>query len=468
MSRINTNVVSLIAQRVLSKNQASQNTSLARLSTGLKINTGADDPAGLIASENLRGEKIGIQSALDNASRAGNIVGTAEGGLSEVSSLLTQLQGLVTASSNTGGLSQEEVSANQLQVDSILSTINRVAGSTSFQGLQLLNGNFDYLTSGVTTNQIGSLRVNAAAIPDGANVTVVANVTQSAQTGVVTYSGGTLGAGGATILVAGSKGAQQLSFASGTTVSGVASAINAVKAATGLSAQVSGAALRVNSTDFGSKSFVSIAAVSGTFATSSAKDFGRDAVVSVNGATATANGKDVSFRSAGLDVEFTIGDSINTNTGTSNFLITGGGATFQLGSKVTENAKSSLGIASVSTANLGNASLGFLNSLGSGGANALESGSLVGAQDILSAATKQVSQLRRRLGAFQKFIVASTVNTLGVALVNASAAESAIRDTDFASETSALTRSQILSQASTTVLSQANAAPQSVLSLLRG
>src|SRR3974390_3947881 len=127
MSRINTNVSSLIAQRVLAKNNSNLSQSLERLSTGLKINSGADDPAGLIASENLRGEQAGITQAIDNANRANNIIGTAEGGLSEVSSLLTQLQSLVTQSANSGGLSTEEVQANQLQVDSILGTVNRIA-----------------------------------------------------------------------------------------------------------------------------------------------------------------------------------------------------------------------------------------------------------------------------------------------------------------------------------------------------
>src|ERR1700755_1845226 len=101
MSRINTNVSSLIAQRVLSRNNASLNTSLQRLSTGLKINSGADDPAGLIASENLKAEQAGITTAIDNSNRASNIIGTAEGGLSEVSSLLTQLQSLVGQSANS-------------------------------------------------------------------------------------------------------------------------------------------------------------------------------------------------------------------------------------------------------------------------------------------------------------------------------------------------------------------------------
>src|SRR2546430_5052686 len=100
MSRINTNVSSLIAQRVLRTNNNNLNTSLQRLSTGLRINTGADDPAGLIASENLRSEKAGITAAIDNAGRASNIIGTAEGGLAEVSNLLNQLQGLVNQSAN--------------------------------------------------------------------------------------------------------------------------------------------------------------------------------------------------------------------------------------------------------------------------------------------------------------------------------------------------------------------------------
>src|SRR5512146_1504139 len=109
MSRINTNVSSLIAQRVLKQNNDNLNTSLQRLSTGLKINSGADNPAGLIASENLRAEKAGITQAIDNAQRASNIIGTAEGGLGEVSNLLVELQSLVGQAANSGGLSSEEM-----------------------------------------------------------------------------------------------------------------------------------------------------------------------------------------------------------------------------------------------------------------------------------------------------------------------------------------------------------------------
>src|SRR3954447_10748394 len=302
MSRINTNVSSLIAQRVLRRNNDQLNTSLQRLSTGLKINTGADNPAGLIASENLRAEKAGITQAVDNANRASNIVGTAEGGLSEVSSLLTELQSLVGQSANTGGLSKEEIAANQLQVDSILSTVNRIAQSTSFQGKKLLNGNYDYTTSGVTSTSFDNVRVNAARVPDGGSVNVVVQVTASAQTGNITYGGGNL-TDNVTIEIAGNTGTEQLSFASGTAVSAIAAAVNAVTTATGVSAIVSGGTdLRVSSIAYGADQFVSLKTIAGTFVTSNNKDYGDDAQVTINGAEAQANGKSISFRSSNLDL----------------------------------------------------------------------------------------------------------------------------------------------------------------------
>jgi flagellin len=467
MSVINTNVASLIAQQSLSTANSDLNTSLQRLSTGLKINTGADDPAGLIASENLQAEQVGIQTAISNASRASNIIGTAEGGLNEVSSLLTQLQGLVSESANSGGLSSDEVAANQLQVDSILSTINRISGSTTFEGRQLLNGNLDYTTSGVSASQVSDVQVNSALIPDGSKVAVAVQVVSSGTTGAVTYTGGAITGGTVTLEVAGNEGTQQLSFASGTTVTSIATAINGVKNATGLSAQVSGSDLRVNSTQYGSTQFVSIKAVSGTVSgLSSNQAFGTDADVTVNGAAAETNGLNVSYRASNLDISLNVGTAFD-KPGTSTFYITGGGATFALGSKVTETNKASIGIASVSTTNLGSSADGYLNSLGSGGANSLSSGNLTVAQNILDDAINQVANLSGRLGAFQKFTVGSTVSSLGVSYENISAAESAIVDTDFASETSNLTRDQILQQSATTVLAQANSNPQEALTLLK-
>jgi flagellin len=469
MSVINTNVSSLIAQRSLAQNNQALSTSLERLSTGLRINSGADDPAGLIASQQLQQEQTGIQQAISNASLAGNVIGTAEGGLNEVSNLLLQLQGLIGQAANSGGLSSDQVSADQLQVDSILSTINRIAGSTTFEGQQLLNGNLDYTTSGVVASAISALGINSALVPDGGTVGVAVQVVSSGKTGTVTYTGGTVTGSTVTLQIAGNIGTTQLSFASGTTISSIMTAVNGVKNSTGLSAQVSGSDLRINSTQFGSQQFVSVQAIAGTFSglSSTNKTFGTDANVTVNGAAANVSGLAVSYRNSSLDVSFNLATKYDT-PGSQTFYITGGGATFALGSQVTETNKASIGIASVSTGDLGNSVDGYLSSLGSGGTNSLSSGNLTVGQTILNDAINQVSSLRGRLGAFQSLTIGSTVNSLGVAYENVSAAESAITDTDFAAETSNLTRDQILSQAATTVLAQANATPQEALTLLQG
>ena len=465
-SVINTNVSSLIAQRSLSQNNTNLNTSLQRLSTGLRINTGADDPAGLIASLSLQQEQTGIQTAINNASLAGNVIGTAEGGLNEVSSLLTQLQGLVGQAANSGGLSADQVGADQLQVDSILSTINRISQSTSFEGTQLLNGNLSYTTSGVGS-AVTNLQVNSAVVPDGGTYAVAVQVVTSAKTAALTYTGGSISGSTVTLQVAGNLGSTQLSFASGTSVSSIATAIDGVKNTTGLSAQVSGTALRVNSTQYGSSQYASIQVIAGKLAAnfSATKSTGKDAAVTINGAAAEVSGLAVSYRNASLDISLNIASKLD-KPNSSTFYVTGGGATFQLGSQVTEGGKASIGIGSVSTGNLGDSFNGYLSSIGSGGSNNLSSSNLSTAQNILNSAISTVSTLRGRLGAFQTFTVGSTVSSLGVAFENVSAAESAITDTNFAAETSNLTRDQILSQAATTVLAQANSQPQNVLKLL--
>ena len=420
MSVINTNVNSLIAQRSLAQNNTNLNTSLERLSTGLQINSGADNPAGLIAGLSLQQEQTGIQTAINNASLAGNVIGTAEGGLNEVSSLLTQLQGLVGQAANSGGLSSDEVSADQLQVDSILTTINRISGSTSFEGTQLLNGNLAYTTSGVGS-AVSNLQVNSAIVPDGGTVAVAVQVVSSAKTAKLTYTGGNISGSTVTLQVAGNLGSTQLSFASGTSVSSIATAINGVKNSTGLSAQVSGTDLRVNSTQFGSAQFASIQVIAGKLKSnfSSTKSTGADANVTINGAAANVQGLAVSYRNSSLDVSLNISADLD-KPNSSTFYVTGGGATFQLGSQVTQAGKASIGVQSVSTGNLGDAFNGYLSSLGSGGANDLSSNNLSTAQNVLNSAISQVSTLRGRLGAFQTFTIGSTVSSLGVAYENVS------------------------------------------------
>src|SRR3954464_6829688 len=181
MSRINSNIASLQAIHTLTRNQTDLSTRLQRLSTGLRINSGKDAPAGLIASETLRSEISGIHQAIDNSQRAGNVINTAEGALSEVSALLLEIQGLTNEAANTGALSPEEIKANQLQVDAILNSVNRVSNTTQFNGVKLLNGELDYTTSGVVSTAIDNVQINSSKIPDNGTVTVVVQVVGSAQ-----------------------------------------------------------------------------------------------------------------------------------------------------------------------------------------------------------------------------------------------------------------------------------------------
>lgn len=486
MSRINQNIPSLIAQRVLGNQNKGLAANLQRLSTGLRINRGADDPAGLIASENLRAEKSAINSAITNSQRAEQVMNVAEGGLQEVSNMLVELQGLVGATANEAGVSQEERDANQLQIDSILQTIDRIANATSFQGTKLLNGNFDYTVSGQSAN-LTDVTVNAAKLAsDGTARSVTVTVLQSAQTGAVFLStGATFGNGGSgevTFEITGTKGVQQFTFASGTSRTNILAAINSFSDALGVSAVAHASGrVQINSTEYGSDSFVRVkelsnqgstdfifGAATGGTAVSDLKDAGRNATVLINGTSATTDGLAARVSSDGFDVSIKIdGTSALNNTGqTTTFYVTSGGANFNLSPSVDMAGKVSLGIETVTTGNLGNGTAGFLSDLKSGGTANVQNGDLSKAQEVISAAIKQVSTLRGRLGAFQKNVVGSTISSLSVALENTTAAESAIRDTDFAAETANMTRSQILSQAATQALALANSAPQQVLSLI--
>ncbi|MEM7577253.1 MAG: flagellin [Planctomycetota bacterium] len=498
MSRINTNVSSMLSQRVLSQNNASLNKSLERLSTGLRINRGADDPAGLIASEALRSQQASISAAIGNAERADQVANIAEGGLQEVNALLLEVQSLVGQSANDAGLSDDEKEANQLQIDSILQTVDRIAQTTSFQGTKLLNGTYDFQITGQAAT-VEDVRVNAAKIAFGDTRDVDVLVTQSAQQAGFFLSAGAaafnLSAADAlfTIDVAGEDGSRQFSFGSGTTLADARDSINTFSDVTGVSAATSGTGIRLDSIGFGSDSFVSVevanaggqagsilalasnntndaitvGATAFAAATTPVRDEGQDVGAVINGVAATADGKTARIATDFLDIELDLTTAGSQAAGNINAVtIQGGGANFNLGPNVDIGNQVSIGLGNVAVRNLGNETNGFLDSLGAGKTNNVVDGDLGAAQKIVNDAISQVAGLRGRIGAFQKNTVGATIRSLGVALENTAAAESAIRDTDFASETAELTRAQILQQASTQVLSIANSQPQSALSLL--
>src|ERR1039457_866500 len=123
MTRINTNISALVAEQNLNKSNNQLQTTLTRLSTGLRINSAADDPAGMIASTNLGSNIAATQQAIANSQTAGQLISTADSALSQISALLTTINGLINQAANSSTESTSQIAANQSQIDSSLNAI---------------------------------------------------------------------------------------------------------------------------------------------------------------------------------------------------------------------------------------------------------------------------------------------------------------------------------------------------------
>ena len=237
MTRINTNVSSLNAQKTLARSNAMLQESLTRLSTGLRINTGKDDPAGLIASEVLRSDIIGVERAITNSERANQMIATADSALGQVSSLLNDIRGLISEAANTGAMSAEQIAANQLQIDSSLEAIDRIAQVTQFQGRRLLDGSLDFVTDGVDTESITDLQIDQANFGTQTEVGVAVEIVEQATQAELHYEHGAI-ADDVVLEIGGKNGFEAFNFAGGSTIEDLASAINLVADALGVRAEV--------------------------------------------------------------------------------------------------------------------------------------------------------------------------------------------------------------------------------------
>jgi flagellin len=267
-----------------------------------------------------------------------------------------------------------------------------------------------------------------------------------------------------------------VSASAGTSVEGSGTGAVATHAAASLSGG-SNALLTLTSANYGSKEFVDVNVLSGSLATkdstnaSATRNVGADIVAQINGQTAQGDGLKASVKTDFLDASLSFKTGNNAAGATAHVTVTGGGALFQIGQQVSAAGQIGVGIQAVNTARLGGTA-GKLYELGSNGGKSLTDvgpnvpGSSL--TDILDQAINKVSTLRGRLGALQKNVIETNVSSLNGALENITQAKSQITDTDFASETANLTKAQILSQASLSVLQIANQAPNQVLSLLRG
>jgi flagellin len=442
-------------------------TALTRLSTGLRINSGKDDPAGLIASVNLRRDITAVSKAITNSERANQIIATADSALGEVNSLLNDIRGLITEAANSGALSDEQIEANQLQIDSSLEAIDRISQVTTFQGRKLLDGSLNFIVDAIP-GSVEDLVIEQANLGTASTLQVDVDITTAAAQAQVTVGASAFALSDDLVVqISGRDGAEVFTFESGATITQIVNAINLVSDATGISATNNSGVLELESSDYGSDAFVAVEVISeggsGDFESelSATRDEGSDIVATVNGVQANGKANTLSVNTAALDVKVTVTDGSTTDF---SFTIEGGGATFQLGPDVVSNQQAGIGIGSVNTAALGGVS-GRLYELRSGQTAALDTDTTTAAEIVDESITK-IASIRGRLGAFQRTTLQSNITSLQDTLVNLTEAESLIRDADFAQETAALTRGQILVQSNTAVLAIANQNPQNVLALL--
>ena len=227
----------MVAQRSLQANMSGLQTSLQRLSTGLRINSGKDDPAGLIASEMLRSEITGIKQGITNTERANNMIAVADSALNEIAGLLNQIRGLVNEAASTGTMSLEMLKSNQMQVDMMLDSIDRISSQTNFMGRKLLDGSLDFEISGVNRTEIQNLRVNEAKFGDKGTIDVQVNLREAAQKGTLYYAHA-VAQSDVELTVGGNLGQVTQRFSKGATVADIAEFVNGTTSATGVSAVV--------------------------------------------------------------------------------------------------------------------------------------------------------------------------------------------------------------------------------------
>ncbi len=486
--RINTNVAANTAIKDLRNTDSAQRKTLERLSTGLRINRASDDPSGYVISEKLRSQVTSLSQAIENSQNAANLLGTAEASLSEVSNLLIQVRESLIFALNSN--SSEQIAAEQDQVDNALATIDRIAQTTRFATRKLLDGSSALQFTSTLGSGIRDLVVKNTQFAGTSTVTLNVTLAKVASragdvfasgTGKVTFRSATA----ATVIrVTGAKGTEDVSLASGIGSGAFKSAVNAFTGNTGVYA--SGG--KLYSVDFGSEQTVSVQVVSGSIkvgtgttvnnASGLLSDTGADATATVNGATASAKGYRVRVVSSFFTGDITLKDT-STTTSNFRFKLKKSGLTFQLNTSDEVSNREVIGIRSVGSSTLGVSSRtipgqgsntitieGFLSSLFSGGTNDLTKNA-ENALRIVDLAIDQVSDVRSYLGAFQKQTIESNIASLSVTAGNLSASLSDIKDLDFAEETSEFTKTQILFQAGTAVLAQANQLPQAVLQLLR-
>ncbi len=477
---IQTNVSSIGAQRSLGRTNEALSTTFQRLSTGLRINSAKDDAAGLQISNNLTSQINGLGVAVRNANDGISLAQTAEGALQESSNILQRIRDLsIQSASDVNG--SDERAALQAEVTQLVSELGRIAETTSFGSTKLLDGTFSSknIQVGAQANETISVSVaDARATALGSNVlssaggsvlgttvsTVLNTITAETDLSLTTAEGGTI---------------TGIAYADDASAADIASAINAAASGIGITATATNSTTLSGLTAAGNVSFtLNGSAIAATV--TNANDLSSVAAA-INGSS-SASGVTATFADSNnlssLTLTTTDGRDIalsafaNATAGNDSIVI--GGNTLTEGGTVIGNAVGSISLSSskgqITTATASTEVFALAASTSSfSSVQSIDIGDYAGAQAALAvvdAALGKIDSQRADLGAIQNRF-SSTIANLGSIIENTSAARSRIRDTDFAAETAELAKNQVLQQAGLSVLAQANASSQSVLSLLQ-
>lgn len=485
---VNSNIDALNTQRNLNRSQGDLSTSLQRLSSGLRINSAKDDAAGLAIADRMTAQIRGLNQAVRNANDGISIAQVAEGALGEVTNALQRMRELSVQSANDTNSATDRASL-QKEVAQLSAEISRIATQTQFNGKNVLDGSFSngVFQVGAYTGQTISFGIGSAKATDiGANQ--AASNTHIGAALAARAAATTNGVAAQTLTVSGSTGSSPITLAGNETAKAIADLVNAQSVTTGVTATASNsvsvgslsAAGTVTFNLYGSNgSAVAISATVGSTSDLSAITDAINAKTSATGLTAELSSNKASFtiKSAdGYDIKIEnfvhstdsgqtlvvegqtlTGPTGGTAAGTDS-LTAGGKVDFNSSTAFSTSTSSGTTVLAAATVGSTLASVGSINiGTQAGASNALA---------VVDGALAFVDDLRASLGAVQNRF-SSVVASSQATAENVSAARSRIQDADFAAETASLSRAQILQQAGTAMLSQANQQSQNVLSLLR-
>ncbi|MHB9035441.1 MAG: flagellin N-terminal helical domain-containing protein, partial [Armatimonadota bacterium] len=429
--RINLNSSALTAHRNLSKTDSAMGKSIERLSSGFKINNAGDDPAGLVISEKLRAQVSGLGQAIKNAGDAVNMVKTAEGALTEVNSLLGSMRDLAVHAANAGANDTAAIAADQSQITNALASINKIATETQFGNKVLLNGSAG-IKATVIGNQMTGANLDATTTLAATDTITVTTTTAATQASVTTAA---FAANDTTAIAANQSftlNGKSYSFTLGVdTATTITAAINADTATTGVTAALGGTnngTVVIKSVGYGSDESVQVTGASaGVLAGGAASQ----ASIGVNvAATVTHSGgaagnvSDASWASGkGTNLQDSLGNKIYLTTAaasaapgalTSTLSTVKGSLTFQVGAYAGQTRD--ISISSVETDYLGLGASGTVTKLSD-----IDVSSSAGAQEalkVLDQAISDISNQRANLGATQKNVLESSINSLTIAKEN--------------------------------------------------